>query len=116
MCISEAFRAYALDVISFRNQSRKTEEHHNVALKSMVGYLGDIDICELSFNNVRDWKLDLEKRGLSHETVRGYLIKLRVVLNYLRLKGIDCLDSSTIPCRSETIRFQAFSPLWKSPY
>jgi len=97
MRLSEAFRAYAIDVIAFRNQSSKTEEHHFVALNSLVLFLGDIAIEELSFIQVRDWKQCLEKKGLSQNTIRGYLNKLRVVLAYLRRQGMVCLDPESIP-------------------
>lgn len=97
MLVSEAFNAYASDVIAFRNQSRKTEEHHNVALKSILGFIGDVPISELTFNNVRDWKLSMEARNLSVITIRGYLIKLRVVLAYLESRGIKILSPVQIP-------------------
>jgi len=103
--LSEVFARYARDVIAFRNQSRKTEEHHNVAKKSLISFCGDIPLNELTFNVVREWKLSLEARRLSPITVRGYLVKLRVTLNYMRLKGLNCLDPSEIPLpvRRQTI-------------
>lgn len=97
MLLSEVFAAYAADVIAFRNQSFKTEENHNVACKSLISYVGDIDISRLSFNDVRDWKLSLDKRKLSAITIRGYLIKLRVVLAYLESQGYDVLSPDSIP-------------------
>lgn len=112
MRLTEAFANYALDVIAFRNQSRKTEEAHNVALKSLLEFTGDIPIEQLTFDVVREWKLSMEKRELGSETVRGYLIKLRVVLNYLRFKGIECLDPSNIPLPKRTSKLPEFlSPL-----
>lgn len=97
MLISEAFNGYATDVIAFRNQSAKTQEHHNVTLKSVLVFLGDIPIEELSFSNVRDWKLSMEARNLSPVTIRGYLIKLRVVLGYLGGRGFKVLTPEQIP-------------------
>lgn len=97
MTLSEAFAAYASDVIAFRNQSWKTEEHHNVTLKSLLLFTGDIPIEQLTFANVRDWKLSMEKRNLSVITIRGYLIKLRVVLAYLVGRGFKVLTPEQIP-------------------
>lgn len=112
MRLSEAFANYALDIIAFRNQSRKTEEAHNVALKSLIRFTGDINVSELTFDIVREWKLSMEKRELGSETVRGYLIKLRVVLNYLRFKGVECLDPSNIPLPKRNPKLPEFlSPL-----
>lgn len=97
MLLSEAFNSYAQDVIAFRNQSHKTEENHFIALKSLIGYMGDIDISQLTFSEVRDWKISLEKRQISDVTIRAYLIKLRVVLGYLRMQGMDVLSPDQIP-------------------
>ncbi len=96
MTISEAFKAYAQDVIAFRGQSPKTEETHNVCKKALLKFYGDIDIEYLSFNMVRDWKLDMDKR-LSISTCREYIIRLRVVLFYLKLRGENVLDPQRIP-------------------
>lgn len=96
MVISEAFKAYASDVIVFRNQSRKTEENHNIVKKALISYFGDIDIESLTFAMVRDWKLALETTR-SPETVRNYIVRLRVVLGYLNTNGTACLSPTQIP-------------------
>lgn len=96
MTIAEAFDAYALDVIVFSNQSKKTEENHRICQRALISYFGDIPMESLTFAMVRDWKLNLDKHR-SAETVRNYIIKLRVVLAYLKARGINCLDPSTIP-------------------
>lgn len=96
MTISEAFEAYRVDRIIFKNQSRKTEENHIVCMKSLISFLGDIDISEVTFAHVRDWKIYLEKTR-SSETVRNYIIKLRVVLLYLHANQIECINPENIP-------------------
>ena len=96
MSISEAFAAYASDVIVFKGQSPKTEETHNVCRKALIRFYGDIDIEFLSFQMVRDWKVDLDKR-VSASTCREYIIRLRVVLQYLKLIGKPALDPERIP-------------------
>jgi integrase/recombinase XerD len=104
MLISEAFSAYAQDVIIFRNQSPKTEENHYVVMKVLVRHFGDIDIDTLTFPMIRDFKVVLDK-SRSTTTVRNYIIRLRVVLGYLRMNGHNCLmpDHLPVPKRSETI-------------
>lgn len=96
MTITEAFRAYGSDVIAFKNQSPKTEENHYVAMRSLIAYLGDIEIDVLNFNMVRDWKQELDKTR-SPETVRNYIIKLRIVLIYLKSRGYEVLDAALVP-------------------
>jgi integrase/recombinase XerD len=93
-----AFELYRLNIIVFRSQSRSTERHHLDALHSLVKFLGnDIGLTDLRFEQVRDWKQSMEDKGNSIQTIRGYLIKLRVVLNYMRLCGCACLDPTALP-------------------
>lgn len=104
MLITEAFEAYRLEHIVFRNQSSRTEEMSNLACKSLVRFAGDIPIDELTFDVVRKWRDDMAKTK-SQNTVRGYIIKLRVVLHHARLKGINALNPDLIgvPKRKTTI-------------
>lgn len=97
MTLSQAFDLYNQNVIAFKNQSRKTEEQHHYALKSLVTYIGNPEIDTLTFEQVRLYKHALERRGLSQGTIRGYLNKLTVVLAYLQKSKIDCLDPDLIP-------------------
>jgi integrase/recombinase XerD len=96
MLISQAFEAYRSDVIVFRNQSTKTEENHLVCMRALLVHFGDVNIESLSFPMVRDWKEALSKHR-SPETVRNYIIKLRVVLDYLSKRGIAVLNPEQIP-------------------
>lgn len=103
MRLSEAFNLYARDVIAFRNQSPRTEENHFVACKALINYLGDIPVDILSIEHVRSWKFELEATR-KPDTVRAYLIKLRVVLNYLRTHGHVIViepDDISLPERSK---------------
>lgn len=102
--ISEAFELYRVEYIVFRNQSSRTEEMNTVAMKSLIGYLGDIQVAELNFDKVRKWKEHLSKTK-GQNTVRGYIIKLRVVLNHLRLRGYEALNPDLIgvPKRAEKV-------------
>ena len=65
------------------------------AMKSIVAFLGDIPIAELEFDQVRKWTTDLRKTRTSN-TVRGYILKLRVVLKYLKARGYECLDAEAV--------------------
>jgi site-specific recombinase XerD len=96
-----------MDVIAFSNQSRKTEETNLIVQRNLVGFFGDTSIESLSFSDVRNWKLYLEKiRG--QNTVRGYVICLRVVLRYLHNRGLDVLDPSSIPVPKREQRVPGF--------
>lgn len=68
---------------------------NNLALKSIVKFMGDLDIESLSFQDVRNWKDHLLKTR-SQNTVRGYIIKLRVVMAYMQKRGYKVLDPDII--------------------
>lgn len=97
MTLTEAFELYRVEYITDQNQSRKTEEGHTYTMKSLVRFFGDIDISTLDRNMVRRWKNGMESRNMAPNTVRGYVIKLRVVLKYLRTEGHNVLDPDKIP-------------------
>jgi integrase/recombinase XerD len=97
MTIGDAFEAYRLDCILFQNQSRKTEELHIYAMRSLVKFAGDIPLDGLTFDVVRQWKSHMEAKNMSSGSIRAYIIKLRVVLKYMRLKGYECLNPELIP-------------------
>lgn len=111
MLLSEAFTSYARDVIAFKNQSRKTTEMSALAFKSLQKHVGNIDVSLLTFEHVRKWKEKLEDERKSVNTIRGYIIKLRCVLTYLRKLRIECIDTDLIPVpkRIETV------PAWLTP-
>ena len=95
LTLYEAFEKYRKDVIVYRNQSAKTEEMNRCAMKSIVAFLGDISIADLEFDMVRKWTADLRKTRTSN-TVRGYILKVQVVLKYLRACGYDVLDPEVV--------------------
>jgi site-specific recombinase XerD len=112
MTITEAFNLYRLDCIVFRNQSPKTEENHSYALKWLIEFAGDIQIEDLSFDQVRNWKLWLDKgtngKPRSASTVREYIIRLRVVLRHAQKRGYGVLDFELIPIPKRTEKIPEF--------
>lgn len=107
MLLSEAFDLYRSDVIVFSNQSPKTEENHMIVQRSLERFFGDITVESITFAMVRDWKIHLEKTR-SAETVRNYIIKLRVVLAFLNKRGYVCLNPETIPVPKRTDKVPVF--------
>lgn len=93
--LTAAFELYRRDFIVFRNQSKRTEEMHNLVLKLLLNFMGNIPIEDLTFQDVRDWKEWLEK-DKSQNTVRGYVIRLRVVLGFLKARGFEVIDPDAI--------------------
>lgn len=93
--ISEAFERYRLDQIVYKNEPDRTEEMHALALKCFIKFAGDITVSELTFDIVRKWKDHLSK-SMKPNTVRGYVIKLRVVIKYLERNGYKVLNHELI--------------------
>lgn len=110
LTISSAFELYRLEKIVYMNQSSKTEEMNRLAMRSLVNYLGDMPIEELTFDLVRKWKDELT-RTKSQNTVRGYILKLRVVLAHLRLQGYNCLNPELVGVpKRKTVVAEFISP------
>lgn len=94
--ISEAFKMYISDYISFKGQSHKTQEAYTSACNELVRRFGDADLCSLDFSDIRDWKLWLDK-GRSSNTVRNYIVCLRVVLRFLKRREYCVINPDDIP-------------------
>lgn len=96
MKISEAFDLYRDDYIRLKNQSKRTEEIHDCCKRLLITNIGDIDISELTLNEIRDWREELLKtRGIN--SVRVYIIRLRAVLSYLNIRKLPALDARLVP-------------------
>lgn len=102
MTITEAFDLYRLDFIDYHNQAAKTEEAHNTCLNLLLDYFGDIQIESLSVSQIKEWKRYLE-RTRAQNTVRGYIIRLRVVLSWLRVEGhpVAPVERISVPKRKK---------------
>lgn len=96
MRISEAFDLYRDDYIRLKNQSKRTEEIHDCCKRLLMQIIGDIDISELTLNEIRDWREELLKTRCING-VRVYIIRLRAVLGYLNIRKLPALDARLVP-------------------
>lgn len=105
LSITEAFELYRVEQIVYKNESARTEEMHGLVLKLLLEFFGgDIPISELTFDQIRKWKEWMQKNKKPN-TVRGYIIKLRVVIKHLQLKGYPVINHELIgiPKRDATV-------------
>ena len=105
MLLSEAFELYRIEHIVYLNQSKRTEEMSRNACKSLIRFLGkDIPVADITFDIIRKWKEYLE-RNMSQNTVRGYVMKLKVVIKHLNHKGEDVINHEMIglPKRKQVV-------------
>lgn len=96
MKISDAFDLYKLDYIRLRRQSIRTEELHDLCRQKLIQFLGDLELKDLQMEHIRRWHDSLAKK-MAPNTVRLYVLRLRVVLSYCKLRQIQCLDPRLIP-------------------
>lgn len=94
--LSEAFDNYLNDVIIYQNQSSRTIEMHNLVKKRFVDFAGDIPVSELNFATIRGWRDQMASEHMKANTIRGYLVKVRVVVKYLNINGYKCINAETI--------------------
>ena len=91
MKVSELFDEYRDRVIIQGGQSERTLETHEFVKKYTLEYLGDLDIESLNFENTSrvcaSWR-----KNRSQNTVRLYIIRLRSVLRYARLRDLPVVN------------------------
>lgn len=75
-----------------------------MCMRSLIDFIGDIDVSVLTFPQIRNWKLNLDKT-LTASSVRNYLGCLRMVIRYLHRKGENTIDPDLIllPKRDDKI-------------
>ena len=96
MLISEAFDLYRDDYIRVKNQSVRTEECHDGCKRLLLQFMPDKPINELTLLDIRRWREYLA-RGRRPNSIRVYIIRLRAVIGYLNIRGIECIDVRLIP-------------------
>lgn len=96
MLISEAFDLYRDDYIRSRNQSARTEEIHETCKRLILATMGDKPVQGLTLADIRSWR-EYISRGRRANSVRVYMIRLRAVLGYLNILGVECLDVRLVP-------------------
>lgn len=92
LSITEAFELYRVEQIVYKNESARTEEMHGLVLRLLLEFFGgDIPISELTFDKIRKWK-EWTQKNKKPNTVRGYIIKFRVVIKHLQPKGYPVIN------------------------
>lgn len=96
MKLSEAFDEYRDNYMVLKGRSRSTVEHHEYKKESIVNFLNNKDIEEISTSDISSWYKFLSKTR-SQNTVRNYISTIREVLDYMNLRGVNCLKKALIP-------------------
>jgi probable tyrosine recombinase xerC-like len=79
-----------------KGRSRSTIEHHEYKKVSIVEFLQDKNIEDITSSDISAWYKFLSKTR-SQNTVRNYISTIREVLDYMNLRGSNCLKKALIP-------------------
>lgn len=105
MKISEAFDLYKNNYMFIKGQSRRVLENQDYVKQRLIRVLGDKRIDKITMDDVYKWTEaistmrlpDGSERKRAVNTMRNDLIRLKMVLKYMRLLGHDCLEPELIP-------------------
>lgn len=105
MKISEAFDLYKRNYLKAKNYARRSIETHDYARNSLVNVVGDKKIKSFTLDDVATWVERLKQTKLPNgqikkratNTVRSYVMSLRMVFKYLELLGYKCIQYQLIP-------------------
>ena len=96
MLISQAFDSYERNYMAIRHQSIRICQTHAVTRRMLIDILGDKDMADITVEDIGKWAKELRKRRCSN-TVRNYIVRLRVVTEYLALIDVPCIKTALIP-------------------
>lgn len=114
MLISEAFDLYKTNYLLIKGLSKRVLEDNDYVKKRLVDSVGDIPVENLTMDDIAKWAVAISRRKLptgeivarKQNTIRNDLIRLKMILKYLRLRGVDCLEPELIPIpkREDVVR------------
>lgn len=114
MLISEAFDLYKTNYLLIKGLSRRVLENNDYVRNRLLRVVGDKDIELLDMDDIAKWAAALTYRKLpdgtvqerKQNTIRNDLIRVKSILQYLKKRGVDCLDAGLIPVpkREEVVR------------
>lgn len=104
MKLSEAFDMYE-KYITIKGQSGRTIENCRYVKSRLIDVVGDIKLSKLSLDDIHKWKTAMtygelpngRKVKRSQNSLRGDILRLRVMLKYMGIIGEKCLDYELVP-------------------
>lgn len=105
MKISEAFDLYKKNFLKAKGYARRSIETHDYAKNSLVLTVGDKKIKYFTLDDVALWIEELKETKLPNgkvrkratNTIRSYVMSLRMVFKYLEILGYKCIQYQLIP-------------------
>lgn len=107
MLISQAFDSYEHNYMAIRHQSIRICQTHTVTRRMLIQILGDKDMADVTVEDIALWAKMLRKTCCQN-TVRNYVIRFRVVTEYLALIDVPCIKTAIIPVPKREATIPAF--------
>lgn len=114
MKISEAFDRYKNKYMLIKRLSRRSLENNDYVKKRIVEIIGDKDISDFTMDDLAKYAAGIstyhDRSGKEVErktnTIRNNLIRLKMVLKYVRSRGQSTIDPELLPIpkRQDVIR------------
>lgn len=105
MKISEAFDLYKRNYMLVKGLSKRVLENQDYVRNRVVRVLGDIEIESLTMDDIARWAEQIQTMRTrdgriverKNNTIRNDLIRMKMVLKYMRLLGHDVIEPDLIP-------------------
>lgn len=105
MKISEAFDLYKTNYMFIKGLSKRVLENQDYVKARVVNLLGDRDIESITLSDIGEWAEKIQTMQTrdgriverKSNTIRNDLIRLKMVIKYMRLLGYDVLEPDLIP-------------------
>ncbi len=105
MKISEAFDLYKNNYMFIKGQSKRILQNQDYVKQRLLKVLGDKQIERLTMDDIHKWAEAISKMRMPDgsyqtravNTMRNDLIRLKMVLKYMKLLGYKCLEPELIP-------------------
>lgn len=107
MLISQAFDSYQKNYMAIRHQSIRICETHEVCRRWLIQAIGDKDMADLTIEDIALWVKTMRKNRCTN-TIRNYVIRLRVVASYIDLLGVPTIKAALIPIPKREATVPAF--------
>lgn len=96
MTINQALGEFKTNYLHDKDRSADTIENYETAVKSFCRTYGDVQVSDITIQQIRKWKAVMKRRGLASSTVRNYMSKIKNILEYTNRDGLTTFDTSEI--------------------
>jgi integrase/recombinase XerD len=112
MNIQEAFHYYIDTVLKYKGLTLKTQSNYLGAYNSFRLLVGEMNICDITFEHINLWKSLMQEKPLKESSIASNIIRFRQVVDYFHKKGLCELSRDDI----STPKVPTRRPDWLEPF